>query len=778
VTKPVAAPTKYAIAPNGEIVAQTDEQALAGQENGYEAADGNQYRRQLQAAASEKYVDEHWGTAGKAAAGVASGLTLGLAPSFASRMGLVDRDNLEAAEQSGAFTAGDVAGMVAPAVLSGGESLAARGLAQGGARGLGKVALALTPAGLMGEAGGIAERVAGKILTDAGIMGRLASPTLRLAARGATEGAINNVAHTAAEQVIQNKPLAAEALLISGADGAMFGGLIGGVLGGATAAAGAGIDLVGGRVAGLGGAGGRDVAAAKALKYLGASDENLARIAGSEGGLQGTIRNLKDVLEKGEGSVGAGVANVRRAAKVAQEGYSEGILDSVRTLQKDHPDLVPRIERVGARMDQELTTQFGGMIDAREVGGLNKQLQRSMRNVKSWEGWSKTRESLATKLDGMAEGTVRKEVFKTALNIVDDEMVGESSALMAMNPDLAKKYAANVVGKRAAGEFMEMTATKAVAPPPNPLNVHGAAGTIAYGAIAGANPVVGAGIIAAKQMVGKLQQSLAAPMAEAAYRSALGAQAQSATINMGNRITSGVKKFLGAAPAAARGQHAESHAASTKPSYTMENFKRSLELADALTSQGHQNKVREITEALALQGHPEVAKEMAETYGRAVAYISANRPKKGLPAHAAGKLGKIPAAMGLSTQDMKFIRQIHTMRDPMGAIVGGLERGDISRDAVATWQHVFPAAAADLNMRVAQELVEYRSEGKFVPADKVAMIGTVLNYPVDSKLEPDFINEVQAGLAANKAPTPEQGEAQAPTTDISAYQTPLQNSIG
>lgn len=777
---------KYAIAPNGQAVLLTDEQAAATSgEAGFTPIAEGDYKGQRQAQVASDYVDQNWGTSGKAAAGLASGLTLGLAPSLASRMGLVNKDHLEAAEQSGAYMAGDVAGMVAPSLLTGGGSLAARGAAQGGLRGASKLALALTPAGLMGEAGGLTERFTAKMLGEAGIMGKLANPTISMAARGATEGAINNMAHTVSDQVIQNKPLAAEAILASGMDGALFGGLTGGVLGGASAAAGAGIDLVGGRVAALG-AGSGERAGARALKYLGASDDKLASFASRESGVlnkaagaerngvDATVHQLQDILQKGDGSVSAGVQDVRRASKVAYEGYSAGLKDDVSTMTRDAAASTPTVARLNARMNTELGAKFNGTSDAMEVTTLNRQIQKQFRSVKTWEGWAKSRESLATKLEGMGEG-VRRDVLKTTLNIIDDEMVGDASALMASHPELAKSYAANVVGKRSAAEFMDMTAARAMSPPPSALNVHGAAGTIAYAAIAGANPLVGAGIIAAKQMVTRVQQKLAAPMAEAAFRSALGAQANHATVNMGQRMTQGVRSFLRSGTAVARGEHAESNA--SKPSYTMASYQKSLQLADELTSASHQAKVRETTEALAQQGHPEMAQAMAETYGRAVAFVNHNKPKKGLDAHGAGKMGKTPKAMGLDTKGNRFIRQVHALTMPMDAIMGGLVRGDISRDAVATFQNVFPAAAADLNMRVAQEVVEYRNEGKFVPADKIALLGTVLNFPVDSTLEPAFVDEVQKGLAANKAPPPDQNASPPPQTDTSSYQTPMQQAM-
>ncbi len=779
-TKP-AAPTRYAVAPNGDVVAQTDEQAIAGLDNGYTPTSGDVYRRQQEATADQKYVDEHYGTAGKAALGAASGLTLGLAPSIASRMGFIDKDHLEAAEQSGAFQAGDIAGMVAPTLLSGGESLAARGLAQGGLRGAGKVAAALTPAGLMGEAGSLAEHLAGKFLGEAGILGKLANPTIRMAARGATEGAINNLAHTVSDTVIQNKPLAADALLMSGVDGALFGGLTGGILGGVSAAAGAGIDVVGGRVAGLGA---KSNSAAKYLKFMDASEGDIANMAGrkagtleraaghTDDGLKGVTTQLRDVLEKGEGSIATGIPQVRKAIQASERGYEAGIKESVRELQLSHPDLVPKLERIAARADTDLT-QYAGTSQAGEVGALNRRTYRQLKNVKTWEGWSKTREDFANK--AQAPG-LKGEVYKTYLNIIDDEMVGESSALLAANPDLAKQYAVNVVGKRTATEFAKMTEVKAANPVGTSLNTGKVVGAGAWTTLMGLNPLVGAGMAAGHQLVEKVKQAVAAPMAEAAYRSALGAQANHATINIGSRMSKGVKGFLNGTGAAARGEHAESYA-KDRPSYTMESYRQSMKLADELTSLAHQSKVREITDALAEQGHGDMAKNMAETYGRAVAYVAQNKPKKGTDAHKAGKLGKTPAAMGLSTGDMKFIRGMHTLTKPMASIIGGLERGDLSRDAVAAFQYTFPAAAADLNMRVAQELVEYRNEGKFVPADKVAMIGTLLNHAVDSKLEPEFVDACQAGLAANKAPAPDEGQAPPPATDVSSFQTPLQTSI-
>ena len=93
------------------------------------------------------YVDENWGTAGKLGMGLASGLTLGMGPQRAAGQGFIDPGHLGAAQESGAYLAGDVAGTALPALFSGGESVLGRGLS-------------MTPAGLMTGLGSTSERFA------------------------------------------------------------------------------------------------------------------------------------------------------------------------------------------------------------------------------------------------------------------------------------------------------------------------------------------------------------------------------------------------------------------------------------------------------------------------------------------------------------------------------------------------------------------------------------------------------------------------------------------
>jgi hypothetical protein len=77
-------------------------------------------------------------------------------------------------------------------------------------------------------------------------------------------------------------------------------------------------------------------------------------------------------------------------------------------------------------------------------------------------------------------------------------------------------------------------------------------------------------------------------------------------------------------------------------------------------------------------------------------------------------------------------------------------------------------------------IMEMKRAGKTLPADKIALLGTALNAPIDSTLDPDFVSEIQAAHVANNTPSPQGGNSPPPpnVTDITPYQTPLQSSVG
>ena len=769
----------FAIDAAGNPVALQEHQVDAAHEAGFTPVSGK-YAAELQGAQENKdYVDENWGTAGKAAMGLGSGLTLGLGPAALARMGLLDRGHLEAAEGSGAYQVGDVAGMLLPAFLSGGESVAARGGIAGALEGGGAISKALrfaTPAGLMGEAGGAAERLAARFLPEAGLMGKLGAPTLKMAARGATEGAIVNLSHTVADNVIQNKPLAAQSLLAAGVDGALFGGLTGGILGGVSAAAGAGIDLVGGRVATSGMGRGVEGKAGTALKRLGASEGKLAELAEREGDLVTPLKGYYKVLQDGGESLASDTGAIHSAVKGMEKKYGAIAADAVKTLQRESPSVLDgRLAMMTDRIKTDLVSAFQGTAAQGEVGKLYSALKKDLSGMKTWEHWTKSREQLADKMH--ASKGIQQDVYKTALNAFDGEL---EAAMTRANPELATTFKAATTGQRQAREMLEMTSGKAAqeAGQQSALHMNGAdAATFGYSVLAGANPLVGAGIIAGKKIVQHVQQKMGPAMAEAAYRSAIGANAAHATVAIGARINSSLERFMTGGRMAAERQYSKE----TKPRssfYTPDNYQKMMDLSDDLTSASHQAKVREMTDALTTAGHADLANEMMMTYGRAVSYINQNKPKGSSKEHKAGSLGKMPKAMGLTTQGMRFLTQLDGIRNPMG-IMDKLDAGDVpARAAVAAIKYVYPDFHQDVVERATNQIIAMKEQGKFLPADKIATLGVVLDAVVDSKLTKEYIAEVQQGLAANKKPAGAPGDAPPPNTDTTQYQTPLQSSIG
>jgi len=785
----------YAIDPAGRAVKLSPNQLREADAANFRAVSKDYAEGTARGQANKDYVDQNWGTAGQAAMGLGSGLTLGLGPALAARSGLVDPGHLEAAEGSGAFQAGDIAGMLVPALLSGGAAAGA----EGGSSIIGR-ALAATPAGLLGRGGSLAERLVGRMLPEAGLMGRLATPTIQMAARGATEGALVNMAHTTSEDIIHNKPLAAQSLLASGLDGALFGGVTGGIIGGASSLAGVGLDAASGRVArGLaGGAATEERAAQKALGHLGASEgeivglgerfnhvptpaEVLARKADTaEGGVSKLVsktgdvsaptRGMYEILQDGDASLASKTSVIRQVARETEQRSAVVARDALESLQRESPSVLDgRLSVMSDRIKSDVHGQFVGQLEYGAASNIANNISKKLESLGeggTWSSWAASREQLADAV--LKSSGTKQAVYKTALNAFDDELVG---AMQRANPELASQWASAVTKQRLSTELLDLTVRKEIGEANKLSAIHlssGDAGTAGYTAlgsvVSGHNPLLGLGVVAAKKLIGYAQEKMAPAIAEAAYRNAIGANAAHAQAVVGQRVSSGLKKFLTGARIAAESNHA-----SEKPSYTMESYKRSKDQVESLSSMEHQARVRDLASALSGAGHPELSQEMANTYGRATAYAQSIKPKEKAPS-----LSKplVPAA--LDGQMMKFLRSTHAMVNPVGAIVGGLERGDVSRDAVAAVKYVYPDLHADIVERAGREILAMKQEGKFVPADKVALLGMALDAPIDSTLSKDFVAAVQQAHAAQaNAQKPQQSQPEKPV-DISQFQTPLQ----
>ncbi len=369
---------QFALDPAGNPVEIQPHQAEGAANAGYKAISPEAASAHLGAAQAEERVDQRFGTVGKALAGVGGGLTLGLGPALANKLGVIDRPDLEALQETGAYQAGDIAGMIAPAFLSGGESLAVEGAVAGAERAGGSLigrALGMTPAGLLGRAGGLSERLAGAVLPEVGASG-LGKQALQMAARGATEGAIVGISHEVAQDVIQNKPFTAQAMAASGLDGALFGGLTGGVIGGVGALAGKGVDAIGGAALGRG-VGSGERSAAIALKRLGAEGSDLAAL--SEGGpLNVPLKAMHDILA-GEGeSLASTTGNIRKAVMASETRFGSQIDHVASQLDDGARQLAPSLERVEARLQNDVNVKYANTLQYGEATKAAEKLKGEM----------------------------------------------------------------------------------------------------------------------------------------------------------------------------------------------------------------------------------------------------------------------------------------------------------------------------------------------------------------------------------------------------------------
>lgn len=730
-----------------------------------------------------KALDANWSAPERAAAGVFNGLTLGLGPAGVAALGLDKHpEENEALHGSGAFMAGDIAGMLAPALLSGGETAAARGALEGGEGLLGR-ALGWTPAGLMGRAGTEAEAMAGRLLPEVGTLGKVGRSTLQMAARGSTEGSIVNLAHTVSDSYIQDKPLTAQSLAASGVNGALFGGLAGGILGAASGTAGAAFDSVGGSV--LGAAAGRgEAGAATALKRIGATEKDLARMAGEEGGLVGAVRKYHDILEKGDASFASNSGTIGKTIKETQAGYEAGIQDAVKTLDAEAASQLPNSVRVESRLKEDLKNKYAGTFlqnDAIQVGHEVGDMFKSLESKPTWKNWVGSRAHLSDLADA-SRSEVQKDVYRTALNAMDSEIASamDTAGLNIGKDSIGEQFRAAVMGKKMSqemGGMMESKIARELGGNDGSLRPQDM-GTMAWGTLMG-HPVGAAGIVAAKGIYRTLERKLEPAMAEAAYRNAVGAQAAKATQAVGNRVTSTLKKFMGL------GGRVTAMATDTsdRPKYDVKSFKKTMELSDKLTSQVHAAKVQELVSAMSQMGHADLAEEMAAQYKRAVDYLNFNAPKSA-KMKSAGSLSKQPERMGLDSKEMKYMQIFSALSNPM-SIVDGVLDGSTSRVAVNAVSYVLPEWHTDIVARASNIILESKEKGEYQPADKVALLGVLLNAPVDTTLEKPFIDEIQKAHQANGQPQPPPGQGapqpQGPQLQLaqtSDYKTPMQNSLG
>ncbi len=720
------------------------------------------------------YVDQNWGMAGKFGAGLGSGLTLGLGPGMAVRAGLMDPGHLQAAQASPLYTLGDITGAVAPAVMSGGESLAGRGLQ-------------MTPAGLMNRAGSLSERLATGVLGEApGLMGSMASAPLRMAARGATEGALINMGHTIGDSLVTNSPLGAEAIAASGMDGALFGGLIGGTLGSVGAIGSKAVESMGDMTKSVIGKNSR--ALGLVGRSLGYDADEVALAEKQPGGTKGLFKAAGDILDEGGSSVGDSAAGKLKGVRNAIQKTEAVRNDVVQTLSTQAPTSVPSIERIQARLNAEVVLPRVGTVNEAKAAEFVDSAMKDLRKVKpDWDGFIQSRDQLAAGVDSakpmnrlLADtNTLKAEV----LNAVDSEIrtsmessgvegASERYGAATQRIKLAQGLEANL-GKKAANALMSTE--------PNITNRD-----LMWGATGAAlgHPVSAVSYLAGKGIGRQISARMEPWVAQMAYNQSIGAKASQATMDVKSKIGSTIRNFfkntVKSPTKAVQTKHAED---AGRTNGTREQYEAAASRVEQLLSNNHQDKVRRYTESLQSAGYPELAGALMGVNQRAVQYAAWNMPPR-QATKALSSLRPQPMSKVQTLPEMKFIRQVEGIglgkKGPL-SLLDDLESGKISKDSVQAMKYVYPELHNELVSEATTQIYEMKVAGEYLPMDKISSLGVLLDAPIDRVLEADYVGAVQASLNAPPAQDSQGGSGQQPQ-DVSMTQgmqntgllTPLQ----
>jgi histone H3/H4 len=784
------------------------------------------------------YVDQNWGSAGTAGLGLASGLSLGMAPGLLAQAGILDPNHIQAAETSGLYTAGDIAGTLAPALLSGGESLAARGLAA-------------TPAGLMSAAGGLSERLAGRLIADTpGLLGKLGKSAVSQAMRGASEGALINLGHTVGDHLVQNKPLAAESMAAAGFDGALFGGFLGGTAGVVGSLGGHVVDSLSGAVSKAGGKGLRSQA--YVAKSLGA--EALVEAPESLG------TNLKDirekVLQKGGADIRSSTTEKIAATKSAKELYATERTAAIKEAMETNMVSVPNVDVTKARLRADVAQQYVGTPYEAEVLRSVEKMEARLdalvvkENIPEFSEWVKNQPKPMSfnEFKDWQKSLDPAERYNAGNMAPGEKFTAKELAAWKSNPNYRLYLSEHTQGLRAEFEafIKELPST------PAGLDKWVKSSDLLLDASKGP------GLSQIDRLVTKETQRILGSQVTSTLEEINPSLAEKfAAASMGQRLSEEVEGYLGkkltnslmsAEPAVTArdlgafvGMAAIGHPASglgwlaakgigkqlqgrIEPAMAQMAYDASIGSKASLATLQAQTKIGSSIRNFFKSKNPQRAastvkaessksprKAYEETYSRTEQLLSDSHQDKliryakelegqgyhdlalellnvnhrasqylqwNMPpsngAKAIKSLRKLPAPQMPTLQEYKFLRINKAVTNPF-SLLEDLDKGKVSRDAVKAVKYVYPELHREIVSSATQQVYEMKASGQFLPMDKISSLGVVLDAPIDTTLTPEYVTAVQ--MALNAPPPNEESPPQAASlTSPTALMTPIQQT--
>jgi hypothetical protein len=690
---------------------------------------------------------KYGGLTGQAVAGVAGaarGASLGLSDVAARGIGGQETaDYLRNVQEANPVTSGigEVAGALAPALLSGGATAAEE--APGLLSTLGRLAAA--PGEAVSGLGSLGEAAVSRLLPEeaTSLAGRLGSKALEGAARGSLEGAAYGAGDAISEQALsQNPDFDGEKFLSAIGHGALLGAVGGGALGGAGQA---GREVLGAVAPRL-----QSLAEDQAVKALKPTGKLLAKAEEVPGGAKAIGRELLDsgLIQHGETieasaprieaareAAGKSVGDVLdRADAAGFEGPHVGTIldgfDAAAEKLQAAPSLnKPAIERLNALKD-DLANLVGGEVGADSRLGF-KQAQELRRRIDVEAKWAS---------NPLAPVPELASAMRSARGVIEDEIERAGDvASKKLGGTFAEDYAA------AKQRFQRLAIADDMAQSAVARRAGGSVGSDlgALGGIlnlASGHPLAAAaslGTHAARRFVADRASSSAAVILD--KLGALGG-VQRATSAIDRQISRGVARATG-----------DTSAAAVKLRKPVEGgfdaMRRSVE--DAVEdAQAHTEAVQAAAAPIA-QHSPRVAQAFERAAIRATLYLAQALPSSKPTSALTPKLDREEPS---DAEKATFTRIFQAVHDPT-SVLARVEDGTVTADEVAAIQATAPETYAAMATQIKDSLATVK-DAKRLPYARRLAISTFLGEPVDATMTTQFIASCQAAAAPPPPPPP------------------------
>ena len=691
----------------------------------------------------QEYGDGFLNTAGSFLENAASGATLGLYDLLVTDPEEKERRRYRDQYNPTAALAGQLTGAVAPALLTGGESLAAKGAIEGAelaaeAGGISRAAsaaksvLASSPAGLASRLG---TRITG-LGEGAGLLGR----TVAAAAGGAAEGSLYGAGQAVSDLALSDKPLSAERVVSALGSAALTGAGYGAALGAAMPVA----EEIGGALKkGAGSAlkKGEDYIPAKLRKLIPGGKK--AAQEEFELALPKVAQHAEDYISSADAIAGEASRLFARVEPLITDYADNGVTAVIESATHDHAHALKGMRKIfgGAdELDGTLSTE--GIRNL--ISGSDKEIKKALNTLRTYD------ESVA-KLSNAADLATN-----TAKRYMDEptKLVQAAEAIKA--------------GKRLKSEIIRLDRLSASASTRADLG-----DLAAFLSLAGLDfdniPIVGDMPLVKYILWGRSVMRLMGKVKGVNKLDSLIGESGNATGVLANKATDIASKTTGLVGSILKtagkttAKAADVAGKVAKPA-TIPATIEVLNSAHFFPQESRQHKAKSVDEAfkrrsdelMQAASQPDVIRAsvernlypasedivdaIAEAQIRKVQFLASKLPKDPTEKRILAKPWK-PSNLELK----KFSRYMRAAEDPTTALED-LKQGRLSQEAAETLRVVYPSMFANIQTQLLEHVDELRSSLSY---KERVQLSRLFGVAVDESMTPEFVAAMQAGYSGD-----------------------------